>query len=384
MWMICKPYISLMKKCFYSILVFLLLISCDTKDNDRQPGSESIDFYKGMDLSFLPEIESDGVVFKDENNQDIVDNYAYLKSRGVNLVRIRLWINNTSGLYNLNFVKDQALKAKAQGMDFLLDFHYSDTWADPGSQDMPSVWATQNITSMTESIKNYSQNVLQELVLQDTPPAIVQIGNETNNGMLWPLGQVYSSSGENWDNYIQLTKAAIEGVRLASPASQIMIHHAGIENANYFYEQLISRNVNFDIAGLSYYPWWHNNDVDFIENQLQSFATGITQKVMIVETAYPFTLNWDDQTNNIVGLQNQLITSYPATPAGQRTYMLRIHNMVKSLPGNKGIGYCYWAPDWVALSNNNNSSTNGSSWENLALFNFNHRVNTAIEIYELD
>lgn len=373
-----------MKKHFYLILIFLLLISCDSSENDRQSEPEPIDFYKGMDLSFLPEIESDGVVFKDENSQDIVDNYAYLKSRGVNLVRIRLWINNTSGLYNLNFVKDQALKAKAQGMDFLLDFHYSDTWADPGSQDIPNVWATLNITSLTESIKSYSQNVLQELVLQDTFPAIVQIGNETNNGMLWPLGQVYSSSGENWDNYIQLTKAAIEGVRQASPASQIMIHHAGIENADYFYEQLISRNVNFDIAGLSYYPWWHNNDIDFIENQLQSFATGITQKVMIVETAYPFTLNWDDQTNNIVGLQNQLITSYPATPAGQRTYMLRIHNMVKSLPGNKGIGYCYWAPDWVALSNNNNSSTNGSSWENLALFDFSHRVNTAIEIYELD
>nr|WP_305082475.1 glycosyl hydrolase 53 family protein [Nonlabens ulvanivorans] len=117
-----------MKKCFYPFLVFLLLISCTTNDNDRQPEPESIDFYKGMDLSFLPEIESNGVVFKDENNQDIVDNYAYLKSRGVNLVRIRLWINNTSGLYNLNFVKAQALKAKVQGLDFLLDFHYSDTW----------------------------------------------------------------------------------------------------------------------------------------------------------------------------------------------------------------------------------------------------------------
>ncbi|GAL74375.1 putative galactosidase [Nonlabens ulvanivorans] len=373
-----------MKKCFYPFLVFLLLISCTTNDNDRQPEPESIEFYKGMDLSFLPEIESDGVVFKDENSQDIVDNYAYLKSRGVNLVRIRLWINNTSGLYNLNFVKNQALKAKAQDMDFLLDFHYSDTWADPGSQDIPSVWATQNITSMTESIKNYSQNVLHELVLQDTPPAIVQIGNETNNGMLWPLGQIYSSGGENWDNYIQLTKAAIEGVLLASPESQIMIHHAGIEGADYFYEQLVFHNVNFDIAGLSYYPWWHNNDIDFIENQLQSFAIGISQKIMIVETAYPFTLNWDDNTNNIVGLQDQLIASYPATPVGQRTFMLRIHNMMKNLPNDKGLGYCYWAPDWVAHHTGSSSQTSGSSWENLALFNFNYEANTALEIYELD
>ncbi|KEZ94248.1 glycoside hydrolase family 53 protein [Nonlabens ulvanivorans] len=373
-----------MKKCFYPFLVFLLLISCTTNDNDRQPEPESIEFYKGMDLSFLPEIESDGVVFKDENSQDIVDNYAYLKSRGVNLVRIRLWINNTSGLYNLNFVKDQALKAKAQGMDFLLDFHYSDNWADPGSQDIPMVWATQNITSMTESIKNYSQNVLQELVLQDTSPAIVQIGNETNNGMLWPLGQIYSSGGENWDNYIQLTKAAIEGVLLASPESQIMIHHAGIEGADFFYEQLVFHNVNFDIAGLSYYPWWHNNDIDFIENQLQSFAIGISQKIMIVETAYPFTLNWDDNTNNIVGLQDQLIASYPATPVGQRTFMLRIHNMMKNLPNDKGLGYCYWAPDWVAHHTGSSSQTSGSSWENLALFNFNYEANTALEIYELD
>lgn len=255
--------------------------------------------------------------------------------------------------------------------------------ADPGSQDIPSVWATQNIAIMTESIKDYSQNVLQELVLQDTPPAIVQIGNETNNGMLWPLGQVYNGSGESWDNYVQLTKAAITGVQLASPESKVMIHHAGIEGADYFYNQLISRNVNFDIAGLSYYPWWHNNDIDFIENQLQSFAS-ISQKIMIVETAYPFTLNWDDNTNNIVGLQDQLIATYPATPAGQRTFMLRIHNMIKNLPDDKGLGYCYWAPDWVAYDINSSSSTNGSSWENLALFNFNHEVNTAVEIYELE
>ncbi|MGJ8685332.1 MAG: glycoside hydrolase family 53 protein [Nonlabens sp.] len=373
-----------MKKLYFLFLICLVAFSCEKDEGEENTMPKTIDFYKGMDLSFLPEIESLGVTFKDENNQIIVDNYAYLASRGVNLVRIRLWINNPQDLYNLNFVKAQALRAQANGMDFLLDFHYSNTWADPGSQDVPSVWASQDVTDLSESLKNYSQNAVRELVLQGTPPAMVQIGNETNNGFLWPVGQVYDTTGENWDDYVQLTNAAIEGVQLASPDSQIMIHFAGIENAAYFYEQLISRGVNFDIAGLSYYPWWHNPDIDFIENELQSFAAGISQKVMIVETAYPFTLNWDDNSNNVVGLDNQLVSNYPATAAGQRTFMLRIHNMIKNLPNEQGIGYCYWAPDWVATDNSGSSSTNGSSWENMALFNFNHQVNPALEVYELD
>lgn len=373
-----------MKKVLFLLLFLTLISSCEKEESEADNQQTEIDFYKGMDLSFMPELESLGVIFKDENNIDITDHYAYLSSRGVNLVRIRLWINNNQGLYNLNFVKEQALRAKANNMDFLLDFHYSNTWADPGSQDIPAVWANQDVNTMSQSLKEYSQNVVRELVLQDTPPAIVQIGNETDNGILWPLGQVYTSNGENWDNYVQLTKAAIEGVTLASPDSKIMIHRSDIFGADYFYEQLTTRGVDFDIAGLSYYTWWHGTDIDAVETELQSFSANISQPIMIVETAYPFTLSWDDNYNNIVGLNNQLISSYPATPAGQRTFMLRIHNMVKNLPDSKGLGYCYWAPDWVAHDNGSSSSTGGSSWENLTLFNFNHQVNPALDVYELE
>lgn len=371
-----------MKKIAYLILVCIAILSCE---NDAMtPVSDVptvVGFYKGMDLSFLSQIESQAVVFKDENNLDITDNYAYLASRGVNLIRIRLWIDNSDGLYNLNFVKAQALRAQANGMEFLLDFHYSNTWADPSAQNIPAIWANQDVNQLSQRIKDYSQNVVQELVLQGTSPAIVQIGNETDNGMLWPVGQVYLNGNAQWDNYVRLTKAAIEGIKQASPDSKIMIHKSGVIGADYFYEQLITRNVDFDIAGLSYYPWWHNTDLNLIETELQQFAAGISQKVMIVETAYPFTLNWFDNTNNIVGLNNQLVPQYPATLNGQYSFMLRIHNMIKNLPDQQGIGYCYWAPDWVAYDSNATTITNGSSWENMAIFNFNLQVNPAIGVF---
>jgi arabinogalactan endo-1,4-beta-galactosidase len=372
-----------MKRIVYNLFFCLIIISCDENSETSIPPELSTHFYKGMDLSFMPSIETQGVVFKDENRQDIIDNYSFLASRGVNLVRIRLWINNNEGLYNLNFVKQQAQRAQINGIAFLLDFHYSNTWADPGAQQIPQIWASQDVTTLSQTIKDYTQNVLRELVSQGTPPAIVQIGNETDNGILWPVGKVYNNGTEDWTNYIQLTKAAIQGVKLISPQSKIMIHKSGVDGADYFYNQLNNANVDFDIAGLSYYPWWHGNDINLIDNKLQIFAAGISQKVMIVETAYPFTLSWNDQQNNIVGLNNQLATQYPATAAGQRMFLLRIQKIIKDLPNGKGLGFCYWAPEWVAISPQA-SGDSGSSWENLALFNFDYKVNPAIEVFSID
>ncbi|MEE2802680.1 MAG: glycosyl hydrolase 53 family protein [Bacteroidota bacterium] len=371
------------------IYLYCLMIACfsfySCNENDSQDNyNESTIFYKGMDLSFLEELEQSGLQFKDENNNVISNNYAYLSSKGVNLVRIRLWLNNPNGLYDLDHLKRQALRAQENGMEFLLDFHYSSTWADPGSQRIPSNWSNYSHQELTVAIENYSKNVLQELNDQGTLPKFVQIGNETDNGFLWPIGKIYDSGNENWNNYIDLTKAAINGVKRVSPTSKIIIHKADIATSEYFFQQLIYRNVEFDVIGLSYYPWWQTTNLDDIEQKLEELAQSFNQEILLVETAYPFTLNWNDNKNNIVGLQNQLIPEYGATPVGQRNYLLRIHNTIKNIPKNKGIGFCYWAPDWVAVAPGVSTSTQGSSWENLALFNFENRVTPAIEIYAIE
>lgn len=373
-----------MKKIWPLLFLIAFIYGCNNDDSEPVEVAQTATFYTGMDLSFLPENESLGVIFKDENNQNISNNYTYLANRGVNLVRIRLWIDQNDEAYNLDNLKAQALKVKAAGMEYLLDFHYSDTWADPGSQQTPAVWQNLNASQLSTAVANYTTNVLRELKNQGTEPAMVQIGNETNNGFLWPIGQIYTGSTVNFDNYVLITNAAINAVRTVSPASQVMIHRAGINDSAYFFDQLISRGVDFDVAGLSYYPWWHGSNVNNTENELQSFAAGITQKVMIVETAYPFTLGWNDNLNNIIGLNNQLASGYPATPVGQRDFMLRIHNMVKNLPNDQGLGYCYWAADWVAHNRGNESFMNGSSWENMALFDFEFNATPALDVFETE
>lgn len=374
-----------MKKLFLLVVIFAVAVSCvngsDNADIDSQPTKT---YYKGMDLSFLPELETLGTQFKNENNTVIANNYTYLASKGVNLVRLRLWVNHPNQAYNLTKLKAQATLVKAAGMDFLLDFHYSDTWADPGNQQTPAAWSGLNASELAASVALYTDNVLRELIANQTPPQIIQIGNETNNGFLWPVGQVFNTTGTNWDNYANITKAAINAARSVTPSAKIMIHYAGVEYAGIFYQELVARNVSFDIAGLSYYPWWHGSSLTTMELQLNTLAGTITQDLMIVETAYPFTLGFNDNTNNVIGLQSQVAPSYPANIAGQRDFLRDLNTIIKNIPDERGTGFCYWAPDWVAHTPSQTSFTQGSSWENLALFDFNNKVNPAIVVYGND
>jgi arabinogalactan endo-1,4-beta-galactosidase len=189
--------------------------------------------------------------------------------------------------------------------------------------------------------------------------------------MLWPYGQIYNNGNEDWSGYIALSKQAITATRETTPEAQIIIHHAGIDTAPYFYEQIADRNLDFDMIGLSYYPWWHGDDVSSLSRKLTSLhSENLDKKIMVVETAYPFTLDWNDNLNNIIGLPSQAAPDYPATPVGQAKFLRDIRKAVQSLPNDAGAGFCYWAPEWVAYPSSSYSFMQGSSWENLALFGF--------------
>ena len=197
-------------KKIYVLLFLALIVSC-SKNDDSNNGNDGSTFYKGMDLSFQSELENYDVDYKDEdgNSVELLD---FVKSKGTNLVRLKLWHTPQDGQNGLEDVKTYAQKIKARNMDFLLNFHYSDYWADPGTQTPPVAWQSMTIGQLKVAIYEYTRDVVQQLKAQNTLPDIVQIGNETDSGFLWDFGKVWGSFNNNWGNYTDLVSEAIRAV----------------------------------------------------------------------------------------------------------------------------------------------------------------------------
>ena len=341
-----------MKKLILAILLSITLISCSS--DDTKPNIED-NFIRAADMSYLPLIESEGTVYK---NNNISENaLTTLKNAGCNTIRVRLWKNPADAHSGFNEVKMFAQRVKQAGMKVWLTVHYSDTWADPAHQEKPAEWQNFSFTDLKTAVANYTNQIMTEI-----NPDIIQIGNETNDGMLWPEGKITTNESQ----FLQLVSAASSAIRSKSSTTKIMLHYAGTSGSDWFFNKVA--NVDYDYIGLSYYPIWHGKDLNVVKNTINSLSATHNKKVIIAETAYPFTLDWNDWTNNIMGLESQLITTYPATPAGQKSYLLAIKNLVKET--TNGIGFCYWGSEWVAFRGT--ESTNGSSWENQALWDFNN------------
>lgn len=348
-----------MKRCYFAFAMCLLMFSCKKTDAPKPDPVPPVDTtgtnntvhinYRGADLSFLPEIEQAGTRFYDSTGEKPALNI--FKEYGCNLVRVRLWYkpaNEHSGLQEvLAFCK----RIHDAGLQIFLDLHYSDTWADPSHQDVPAAWAALSIDVLRDSVKAYTQSVISLLKAQSTMPAIVQVGNEINAGMMWPAGKVNTFTDPNWPNFTALIKSGIEGVKAADAGNNIliMLHYAGLDGAADFFAKMNLQSVRYDVAGVSYYPLWHGKDMNLVQQQLNSLASTVNKKVFVAETAYPFTLQWNDNTNNSVGDASQLIQAYPATPAGQLAFLQQLTAIVAAVPNKAGIGVCYWAPDWVAF-----------------------------------
>lgn len=325
--------------------------------------------FRGVDASFIPQLEAAGVIVRDESGTPR-DPLSIFAQRGINLIRLRVWHTPAGGWCGTPQTLAMAARAKSAGMSIMLCIHYSDSWADPGQQTTPAAWQGQNILQLRTSVQTYTRNLVAAMDAQGTPPAIVQIGNETTDGMLWPTGRI-STSG--FSAFATLFAAGADGVRLAMPAPRtpiIMAHiDRGGDNATtrWFFDEMRTRNVNYDAIGLSYYPWWHGSLASMQAN-INDVATRYGKRVMIVETAYPFTLGWNDNENNFVGLASQLQPGFSATPGGQAAFIAAINNAVAALPNARGLGTCYWAPEYVA------NPALGSPWENLAAFDFSGRA----------
>ena len=342
-------------------MITLLLPACSKKDSPKKQ-TNPLDL-RGADVSFLPEIRTSGFPLYNLNNQR-EDALVTLQKNGVNTVRLRLWHTPSTPTSSLITVAQLASEIKQLGMKVLLSVHYSDTWADPGQQQKPAAWASLTYPQLLDSIYQYTRRVTQLI-----QPDYIQIGNEINGGLLWPDGQ--------WSQPLQfknLLKQGIKAVRETNSSTKIILHYAGHEGALSFFSNL--SDLDYDIIGLSYYPLWHGKDLNQLSGSLSQLKT-LSKSISIVETAYPFTLNWNDFTNNIIGLPEQLLSGYPASPQGQLDFL----NKLKSIcTDNKLLGFCYWGAEWVSYKGSN--STTGSSWENQALWNFSGNALPAMEAFQ--
>lgn len=344
----------------------LLIISCNDDaivPPDEEPTTRVFDFIRGADISFLPEIETTSTVFYNSKNEQ-KDVLTILKEAGCNTIRIRLWHNPTGVHSAYKEVKTLAQRVKDNGLKVWICVHYSDIWADPGHQEMPVAWNGLDLETLKDSVTNYTTRIVTEI-----QPDFIQIGNEINHGFLWTNGQ--------WNpDYYQLLKVGCEAVRNASDSCQVMIHYAGIDDVSTFFDDITNNEIDYDLIGLSYYPIWHGKDLNALSNTMQNLKNTYNKKVVIAETAYPFTFDWEDWTNNILGDVSQIITDYPATQIGQRDFLRRIKEISIA---EDNFGFCYWGTEWVAFRGD--QATNGSTWENQALFDFNNKAVQALDVF---
>ena len=246
-------------------------------------------FLKGMDISFTNEIEAGGgSYFENGEQRDILD---ILQRSGVNSIRLRIWNDPAGGYCNLERTLAMAKRIKSRGLHFLLDFHYSDRWADPANQWKPKAWEDLNFDGLLEAVRGYTHEVLSALAEQGTLPDMVQVGNEITPGMLWDDGKVDGEydTDDQWEKLTGLVKAGVSAVRAADPGIELMIHidrGGDWPSTLKFLEHFERHEVDFDVIGQSFYPWWHGTLRDLGDN-LTATADRFGKPIIVVETAYP-------------------------------------------------------------------------------------------------
>lgn len=251
--------------------------------------SRPVDKMLGADISFLPQLEARGIKFSDAGKEK--DAIQILKDHGFNYIRLRIFnepardsgYSPGRGFCDLEHTRAMAKRVKAAGMKLLLDFHYSDTWADPGKQFKPAAWKGKSFPELKQAVYDFTRDVMQALKDQGTAPDMVQVGNEINHGMIWPEGSI-----RHLDSLAQLIYAGINGVRAVAPATTIMLHVAlggQYDESVFFYDAMLQRQVPFDVIGLSYYPKWHCTLAD-LEYNLDELARRYNKDVIVVEYSH--------------------------------------------------------------------------------------------------
>jgi arabinogalactan endo-1,4-beta-galactosidase len=307
------------------------------------------DFAAGADFSHLAYFESLGVMYRSDGQPQ--DGLAILKDRGLTCVRLRLFTSSTAQavsnpynyINNLDYTLPLALRVKNAGLEFMLDFHYSDTWADPGHQRKPAAWASLTFGQLLDQMRQYNSNSIAAFRDAGITPDYVQVGNEITGGMLWPDGQVGGTydTPTQWSKLAQLLTNAIAGIRDAAGAQmpKVVVHidrGGDWGGTQWFFDHLTQQQVPFDVIGESYYPFWHGT-LDNLRSCLTNAAARYHKPIMVVETAFPWT-----NSTNIFGI--------PASPTGQVDYLAELAQIIRRVPGGMGTGAFWWGAEYQSIS----------------------------------
>lgn len=327
-------YISTLKQScwrgFFAAILFV--VSCQaqsSKDQSIQQQTARRAFIKGADVSWLPQMEASGYKFyNDEGKQE--DCFKILKDHGINAIRLRTFVNPSQHPINGHCSKEEtvtmAQRARTWGMHVLLDFHYSDSWADPGKQVKPKAWEGHGFPELLEDVYSYTLDVMSALKARGISPEWVQLGNETPDGMIYPEGSV-----KTWDSLAQLINKGYDAVKKCSPSTKVILHvDQGNNNERFrtWFDNATTHHAKYDIIGLSYYPYWldgkpdYTRSIDDLYNNMNDMVKRYGKEVMVVE----------------VGGEDFKV---------ENTYqmLVAVINKVREVSEGKGLGVFYWEPE---------------------------------------
>ncbi|TDQ41244.1 glycoside hydrolase family 53 protein [Aureibacillus halotolerans] len=372
-------------------------------------------FIKGVDISTLKEVEQCGGTFYEDGMEK--DLFQILKRNGINMIRLRLWVDPydqegkpyMGGTNDLGVTLELAKRAKREDMNILLDFHYSDFWADPKKQKKPKGWEELQGKALEDKVYTYTKEVLSALADEGVAPEYIQIGNETPNGLLWPDGKTPKYLAEEdrfedmeedlqrtaYDACARLLQAGVRATREVLSQAKIILHlDAGgaIKLYQRWFEEMERRKVDFDIVGMSYYPFWHGS-MEQLKANIENVNRSFSKPTIVVETAYGFTAEDPPGGSSIFNQELAEKAGYPATVDGQRKFLTDLMTMLKDIPDQAGLGIVYWEPAWLPVKGTtwashqgmlygNDVAAPGNNWANQCLFDFNGNALPSLKAFK--
>ncbi len=332
-----------------AVILCFSLSACSASVDSSKP------FLVGGDISALTCLEEAGGVYRaDDKPTDAMEIFT---RAGWNCFRLRIFVEpNKRGIVvqDLPYVLALAKRIQSHGGRVLLDFHYSDTWADPAKQYKPAAWEDLDFDALEQQVEEYSASVIEAFQKEGVLPEIVQVGNEIHPGMLWPDGKLHIDEHPvefQWKRLGRLLKAGVRGTRRPLKDGQsvrIMIHTAtGAEwdKTQWFFDNLIEQKVPFDIIGLSYYPWWHGTLAELKDNLGKTAA--YNKDIIVVETAYPHHDDFRRSGNDTKWTADRM--AWPQTPQGQADFLQAVTKAVRQTPNGLGRGVIYWYPESIPI-----------------------------------
>ena len=329
--------------------------------------------YVGGDISLLPEYINANAKYYNYQGQSVSSPLQLFHDEGLNAMRVRLFVNpsdytgsdkDPNACQDLEYVKSLGKQIKDAGFDLILDFHYSDTWADPAKQWTPAAWVSLTDEQLYDKIYEYTKDALTQMCDAGATPDFIQPGNEISYGMLWgaynasasSLKKCYVNSSANWDRFTTLLENAIKACREVCPEAKVILHTERVQQTNVlsnFYTKMNNANIDYDIIGLSYYPAWHGH-LATLESALNAMTTAFPDKdIMIVETGYSYA--WA-----IPGTSFDYSSVYPYSDAGQNSYTVDLISLLNKYDNVKGL--FWWWMEYNAYG------TSRAGWYNAPLF----------------